>query len=153
MLTSLKNFMATEHARERTLKRGGGCRTVSLDFDDGDRHFTRVSVDRMSPDRIFERSWTLSVLDRVIQDLRSEFFEADEADRFESLLPVLTSVDHNYAEIATTLGISSEAVRKAASRLRIRYREMLRAEVGRTLVDADDVDDEIRHMFESLQPA
>lgn len=43
------------------------------------------------------------------------------------------------------------AVRSMLSRLRARYREMIREEVARLLEDPSDIDDEIRHLMESLR--
>jgi RNA polymerase sigma-70 factor (ECF subfamily) len=48
------------------------------------------------------------------------------------------------------LQVTEAAARQAASRLRKRYRELLRLEVGRTLEDNGDIEDEIRQMFASL---
>ena len=61
VLASLKNFMANDYAAENAQRRGGNFRHVPLDFDDGDQHFSRVAADSMSPDRVFERAWTLTL--------------------------------------------------------------------------------------------
>ena len=42
------------------------------------------------------------------------------------------------------------AVKMAASRLRKRYGEILREEIGRTAADAADVEDEVRALFAAL---
>jgi len=55
-----------------------------------------------------------------------------------------------YAALAAELGMSEEAARQAANRLRKRYRELLRAEVAQTLAEPAEVDDEIRNLFEVL---
>jgi len=152
VLVSLKNFMANEYAAENAQRRGGQHRQVSLDFDDGDQHFSRAAAESMTAERIFDRAWTLTLLDRVAQRLRSEHEEAGEAERFEALKVTLTSVGRGskYDEIAEKLHVTEAAARQAASRLRKRYRELLRLEVGRTLEDNDDIEDEIRQMFASL---
>jgi RNA polymerase sigma-70 factor (ECF subfamily) len=152
VLASLKNFMANDYAAENAQRRGGNFRHVPLDFDDGDQHFSRVAADSMSPDRVFERAWTLTLLDRVSERLRSEHEVAGELDRFDALKQALAPAvrGSTYDEIAETLQITPAGVRQAASRLRKRYRELLRLEVGRTLEDNDDIEDEIRKMFASL---
>lgn len=150
LLTAMKNFMTNEYQKQNAVKRGGGRKLVSLDFEDGERHFDNAAIDSLSPERIFERSWTLTLLDRVTAQLRLEFDQSDSANRFELLKPALNSAEMNYESIATELGISEVAARKAASRLRQRYRNLLKAEVCRTLADVSDVDDEIRGMFDSL---
>lgn len=152
VLASLKNFMANDYAAENAQRRGGNFRHVPLDFDDGDQHFSRVAGDSMSPDRVFERAWTLTLLDRVSDRLRSEHEAAGELDRFEALKQALSPAvrGSTYDEIAEALQMTPAGARQAASRLRKRYRELLRLEVGRTLEDNDDIEDEIRKMFASL---
>lgn len=153
VLASLKNFIANDYAAENAQRRGGNFRHVPLDFDDGDQHFSRAAADTMSPDRVFERAWTLTLLDRVSERLRSEHEAAGELDRFEALKQALTPAARGstYDKIAEALGVTSAGARQAASRLRKRYRELLRLEVGRTLEDNDDIEDEIRKMFASLR--
>ena len=145
-------FMANNYAREHSQRRGGQHRHVSFDFDNGDQHFSRAATDSMSPERVFERSWTLTLLDRVSERLRAEHAAAGESDRYEALKATLTSVvrGSTYDEVARKLQITQDAARQAASRLRKRYRELLRLEVGRTLEDNADIDDEIGRMFASL---
>ena len=157
VLASLTNFMTNEYAAENAQRLGGQVRQVSLDFDDGDQHFSRATAESMTPEsmtpeRMFDRAWTLTLLDRVAERLRTEHEEAGEADRFEALNATLTSVGRGprYDEIAEKLQVTEAAARQAASRLRKRYRELLRLEVGRTLEDNGDIEDEIRQMFASL---
>ena len=152
VLASLKNFMANEYAAENAQRRGGQHRQVSLDFDDGDQHFSRAAAESMTPERVFDRAWTLTLLDRVAERLRTEHEEAGELERFEALKLTLTSVGRGskYDEIAEKLQVTEAAARQAASRLRKRYRELLRLEVGRTLEDNDDIEDERRRMLASL---
>jgi hypothetical protein len=49
--------------------------------------------------------------------------------------------------IGAELGMSDGAVRVAAHRLRSRYRELLREEVGRTTDDPTAIDSEIGDLF------
>ncbi len=49
----------------------------------------------------------------------------------------------SYRDIAAAAGMSEGAVKVAAHRLRSRYRELLREEVGRTVVDLADIDAEL----------
>lgn len=152
VLASLKNFIANDYAAQNTQRRGGDFRHVPLDFDDGDQHFSRAAVDSVSPDRVFERAWTLTLLDRVSERLRSEHEAVGELERFEALKQTLATTvrGSTYDKIAEALEVTPAGARQAASRLRKRYRELLRLEVGRTLEDNNDIEDEIRKMFASL---
>jgi len=55
-----------------------------------------------------------------------------------------------YAEIAASLGLTEEAARQAATRLRRRYRELLRAAIAETVTGPDEIDEEIRSLFAVL---
>ena len=78
---------------------------------------------------------------------------AGKSRAFEALrLPLLGGAERvPYAPIAAALGISEEAARAAAHRLRSRYREILREEVARTLDDPSEVAAEIRALFAALR--
>ena len=75
-----------------------------------------------------------------------------KARQFEALCPALLGGAERvpYARIAGELGLSEEAARASALRLRKRYRERLREEVARTLGDPGEVEDEIRSLFATL---
>jgi RNA polymerase sigma-70 factor (ECF subfamily) len=54
------------------------------------------------------------------------------------------------SSIATRLGMTEGAVKVAAHRLRLAFRDAIRAEVTSTLVDQHDAEDEIRALFAAL---
>ena len=152
LLASLKHFLANEWNRGHAQKRGGGVRRLSLDLDCGESRLSLEPVDDTTPERLFERQWVLTLLDVVMRRLQGEYESSGKADQFEQLKGALTGQRDRlpYSALAAELGMSEEAVRQAASRLRKRYRELLREEVSQTLAEPGDVDDEIRSLFEVL---
>ena len=46
--------------------------------------------------------------------------------------------------------MKESAVKKAVQRMRLRFGDLLRAEVSHTVTDPQDIDDEIRHLFAAL---
>jgi predicted DNA-binding protein (UPF0278 family) len=54
------------------------------------------------------------------------------------------------AEAAAELGISAVAAWQTVSRMRNRYRELLRAKVAATLDQEEDVDAELQRLFSAL---
>jgi len=74
------------------------------------------------------------------------------AERFERLKPFLggTPPGTAQADAAQAAGMSEGAFKVALHRLRRRYRDLLREEVAQTLDAAEDVDDEIRALLQSL---
>jgi RNA polymerase sigma-70 factor (ECF subfamily) len=49
---------------------------LSLDFDFAETRFRTEPVHRLTADRLFERQWTIALLDRVMAQLREEFAAA-----------------------------------------------------------------------------
>ena len=152
LLASLKHFLANEWNRAHAQKRGGGRRRLSLDLECGESRLRLEPSHDLTPERLFERQWVLTLLDLVMRRLQGEYEASAKAEQFERLKGVLTGDRERlpYATLAAELGVSEEAARQAASRLRKRYRELLRAEVAQTLAEPADVDDEIRNLFEVL---
>lgn len=154
LLTSLKNFLNNEWKKGQAEKRGGGQRALSLqlDLDSAESRLGLEPNHSLTPEQSFERQWALQLLDLVMIRLQEEQATAGKTRQFELLKEALAGAAERlpYAEIAAELRISEEGARQAASRLRKRYREILRDEVGQTIASADDVDDEIRSLFAVL---
>ena len=55
-----------------------------------------------------------------------------------------------YAVLAAQLGKSEGALKVAVCRLRERYRERLKEEIGHTVASPSEVDGELRHLFRVL---
>jgi len=151
LLTSLKHFLANEWDRARARKRGGGVRTLSLDLESGESRLRLEPSHDLTPERLFERQWVLTLLDLVMGRLQEEYESSGKAAQFARLKGALTGGGRlPYAAVAAELGISEPAARQAASRLRKRYRRLLREEVAQTLAEPGDVDEEIRSLFDVL---
>ena len=152
LLTSLKNFLTNEWNRVHAQKRGGRCPLLALDLDSGESRFRQEPSHDLTPERLFEREWALTLLKLVVTRLEAEFALAGKARHFELLKDALAGGREglSFAEIAGQLGLSEAAARQAAHRLRERYRELLRAEVAETVDDPDEVSDELRRLFETF---
>lgn len=154
LLTSLKNFLTNEWEKGQALKRGGGNRPISLDVnvDSAETRFRLEPIDQQTPERCFERQWALLLLELVMQRLQAEQTAAGKAQQFELLKDALAGGSDRlpFPQIAVDLNISEDAARQAASRLRKRYRELLRDEVSHTVAAPEEVDDEIRSLFQAL---
>jgi RNA polymerase sigma-70 factor (ECF subfamily) len=154
LLTAFKHFLAKERDRARALKRGGGSELLPLDFQAGEQRYSREPAHQATPERIFERRWALTLLDRVLSRLREEFEQAAKQRIFERLKTCLTGEknpgDH-YQAIARELQMTEGAVKVAVYRLRRRYQELLREEIAQTVAAPEDIDDELRHLFEAVR--
>lgn len=153
LLVSVRNFFNNERDRERTLKRGGGQRLVSLDAATAEERLQSEPQDKVTPETVFERSWARTVLARVSQHLEEEARRRGARERFVRLRPFLadTEPEPGLAEIAREWGVGESAVRVALHRLKKRFREVLREEIGRTVASPAEIDDEVRHLLEALR--
>jgi RNA polymerase sigma-70 factor (ECF subfamily) len=150
LLTSLKFFVADEEDRQRAHKRGGGA-VVQLEFSSGEERYQREPGHDETPERIFERRWALSVLDRVVEKLRNEFVHHGRPEHFERLKVFLLGHSGTpYAALAREMNTSEGALKVAVHRLRKRYRELFRQEIADTVADPTEVESEMRFLAAAL---
>ncbi|HXS95336.1 MAG TPA: sigma-70 family RNA polymerase sigma factor [Candidatus Limnocylindrales bacterium] len=150
LLSSLKFFVADEGDRQRARKRGGG-QIVPLEFSSGEKRYQHEPAHDETPERIFERRWALSVLDRVVEKLREEFVQHGQPEHFERLkVFLLGQSDAPYGALAREMNTSEGALKVAIHRLRKRYRDLFRQEIADTVADPAEVESEIRHLAATL---
>ena len=153
ILTSLKFFVADEEDRGRAQKRGGGA-VLSLEISSGEDRYQREPGHDETPERIFERRWALSVLDRVVERLRNEFVQHGRPEHFERLkMFLLGQSDAPYAALAREMNTSEGALKVAIHRLRKRYRDLFRQEIADTVADPAEVESELRYLAAVLTRA
>src|SRR5580698_6531125 len=146
LLTSMKFFVADEEDRGRAQKRDGGA-VLSLELSSGEDRYQREPAHDETPERIFERRWALSVLDRVVERLRNEFVQHGRPEHFDRLkVFLLGQSDAPYAALAREMNTSEGALKVAIHRLRKRYRELFRQEIADTVADPADVESELRYL-------
>ncbi|MBI4326369.1 MAG: sigma-70 family RNA polymerase sigma factor [Chloroflexi bacterium] len=152
LLSSLQNFLNNEWDRQRAAKRGGQAATFSLDDATAEDRYRLEPAHDLTPERIFERRWALTLLEKVHARLQAECVAEGKGAQFEVLQVYLSGEPGagNYGESATRLGLTEGAVRVAVHRLRKRLGQLLKKEVGRTVADPKDVDEEIGHLLAAL---
>jgi RNA polymerase sigma factor (sigma-70 family) len=153
LMSACTHYMANQRDHERAKKRGGGRAAISIDGLSAEARYARAPADRMTAERLFERQWALTLLENVIERLETEMSEAGKARQFAALKPTLLGEATRvpYGQIAAELGLSEDAARAAAHRLRKRYRALLKDEVARTVDKPEDVDEEIAALFAALR--
>lgn len=150
LLGAVKHFLAHRREAELRLKRGAGVAPLSIDTDAPAMQVAEAS--QLSPEAAYDRQWAITVLARAMQALETEC----AAEGKEMLLTVLRpwlvgeAAYGDLAAAACRLEISAGAAKVAASRLRQRYREKVKAEISSTLRDATSLDDEMRSLFAAL---
>jgi RNA polymerase sigma-70 factor (ECF subfamily) len=153
LLASLKHFLVNDAVRRQTLKRGGGAVVVPLTFDDAEARYRVEPADIETPETLYERRWALTVIDRVLADLRREWEAGGRAAEFDELKAALlqSAPAGGYAAAAIRLGTTEGAVKVAVHRLRRKFQGRLRQDIAETVSDPADVDDEIRYLVRALQ--
>lgn len=146
ILTSLKFFVADEEDRRRAHKRGGDV-LVAAEVSRGEERYQREPAHEETPERIFERRWALSVLDRVMEKLRNEFVQHGRPEHFDQLkVYLLGQYEAPYAPLAREMNTSEGALKVAIHRLRKRYRHLFRQEIADTVADPGEVESELRFL-------
>jgi DNA-directed RNA polymerase specialized sigma24 family protein len=152
VLGALRYFLADEWAKLQAQKRGGGLTPVFLDAQTAEARYRLEPVDSMDAEKLFERRWATTLLDRVLERLEEEFAGAGRKPVFDQLRGCLLDDKGSatYAEIAAALQMTEGAVKVAVHRLRQRYRELFHEEVAHTVEEPSEVNDEVRHLFAVL---
>jgi len=152
LLTSLNHFLVNEWKKGRAQKRGGGCQVLCLDWAAAENRFDLEPADPAAPDRAYAKQWALTLLGEVLNRLEGEYQREGKADLFAALKDTLLGSRETqpYVELAKKLRMNETAVRVAVHRLRKRYRELIRDEIAQTLERTQDVEAEMRHLFQAL---
>jgi RNA polymerase sigma-70 factor (ECF subfamily) len=148
LLVSMKNLLANEWNRARAQKRGGGATLFSLDEEMAEGRYRLDPADESTPDKIFERRWAETILDRALTRLRQECDAGERARRFDEVkIFLLGTKAPSFAEAAARLEMSVVAVKGLVHRLRRRFRDLIRDEIAHTVSSQEEVEEEIRHLF------
>jgi RNA polymerase sigma factor (sigma-70 family) len=159
LLAALKNFLATAHERSSAKKRGGGLEFLPLD---GVVAETEASVETEThapvageEDRQFEERWAAALVRRALAQLRTDMRAEGKERLYDELQLFVTGAGPlpDQAETAARLGLPFATLRTHIRRLRERYRDVLRAEVTRTVATPEEVDEELRHLCNVLAGA
>ena len=150
LLGAAKHFLADTRARKHAAKRGAQHEHVPLAVGTDTSPGIDPPAENQVPDAWFDRQWGFAVLERAVGLLAAEQEREGRAEQFRILKPWLTgdSGDETQAQAAQRLGINEGAVKVAIHRLRKRFREVLRAEIGETVSSDEEARAELRYLIE-----
>jgi len=152
LLTSFNNFVTNQWRDRNTQKRGGDQTILSIDFDSADQRYLNQPVHGMTPEKIFERDWAMTVLERTMDHVRIQYEESGRSDLFAEIKGALGGTLEPYHDIAQKLNMKEGAIKVAVHRLRQRYGEQLRLQIAHTIDDPSRVDEELKSLFAALNP-
>ena len=158
LLKSFKRFMINDWKAQDTQKRRVAKAAVSLDRRKAESHYDTLATDDLAPDRLYDRSWALALIDSVLLSVRDQYAESGKEKLFDALKFAISGKDKviSYGEVAQQLGMREGAVKTAVHRLRTVYREALRDAVASTLSFEEgdngesEVDTELRELLAAL---
>lgn len=152
LLSTFERYLIDQWEKRSAAKRGGGKHHLSLDQEKAELHYLKEMSHNLTPERVFERRWVLTLLGRVMEALHSDYKRRGKEQVFLSLRGALewNSADFAYAQAGAAINMNENAVKQAVFRMRKKYRELLRWEVAETLGNPADVDSELRELLSAL---
>lgn len=153
LLASATNYLASEWRRQNRLKRGGRQAILSMDSGVAEMHcLIPEPVDSLSPDRVFERQWAITVMEQVVRSLEKRYGQKGQNELFHSLKPYINPhvAPSSQSDVARRLGMTEQALRVALHRLRQRYAVQLRETVRSTLAPGESVESEIAQLIRAF---
>ncbi len=149
LLGAFQRYQRDEWRRQGALKRGAGAAPLSIDEDSAERMFQAEDTATPTPEAAYEKQCALALLSTTLARLAAEQVEEGKGAQFELFRPLLAPLggeaESGHETIAAKLGLSAEASRAVLSRLRKRFRQLLRDTVADTLAEpsAASVDEEL----------
>jgi RNA polymerase sigma-70 factor (ECF subfamily) len=152
LLASLKHFLANEWDHQHRQKRGGGALILSLDDETAETRYLAEATPDTTAEKIYERRWAQTVVQKVLEQLRAEAGGPIKQQRFDVLKDCLVDDPEaaRYSDLARKLGLTINGVKSAVHRLRQRFRELFRQEIAQTVSCPEEIDGEIRYLFNAL---
>ena len=155
LLASVKNFLANDWDREQALRRGGDYQFLSLNSETAEAFYDAAGAPDSTAERLFDLRWATTVTTGALNSLRQELEAEGKVKLFEQLSSFLTggSVIPSYDEVSARTGLPRATVKTHVHRLRLRYREIIRAEIARTVSSPEEIDEELRYLCNILVEA
>jgi len=154
LLACFQNYISVEAQRARSLKRGGDRAFVFLDMESAESRYELEPADQLTPQKIFDARWALALLGEAMDRLREQYEIQGKLAIFENLKafldPAKSRAALSYEEAAKALGVGLGAAKTLIHRLRKQYSALVREEIGRTVSDPREVDEEIHALCEAL---
>ncbi len=135
LLKCAHDFLADQRDRALAQKRGAAV-LVSFDSTSAEERYAAEPVDDLSPDRLFQRRWAMTILEHSLELLAAEFAADGKVEIFDALRPFLgfgPDPDRHYEEVSALLGTPVGTLKNQVFRLRQRWRELLFEQVALTL--------------------
>lgn len=141
-----ENFLIRQHEKATAAKRGGETKAIELDLVLGER----LADPSLTPDLAFERAWAVSVFERAMKALEHDW--QSRAGDFELIRRFFSPSDEPpaYRDAADQYGVSIPQLKSLLHRARLRFRELVEAEVLQTVGEGAELENEVNSLLDSL---
>jgi RNA polymerase sigma factor (sigma-70 family) len=159
LLKAVQNFLADDTIRKRARKRGGDMKFVSWDewMAEAPSHLSisAQEAETWPAERIYDVRWAATAVEHALRQLGEECEARGRRRVFDVLSDYLATErqDISYQKLSKALGVPEASVKRLVHQLRVRYRDLLRAEVAQTVEKPEDVDEELRYLCAALASA
>ena len=152
LLSSLKHFVTDNWKKEHALKRGGQARLIELDAEVAEDRYRYEPVERLDPEKLFERRWAETILEQAANRLQEEYAANGKAALFDEVKDFQPGAHGpvSYKEIGARLDMTESAIKSFIHRMRRRHREIVREEIAHTVSQPEEIDEEIRYLLTVL---
>jgi len=125
---------------------------ISLDDATAESRYGLEPACDVTPEKIYERRWALTLLDQAFGRLQAEMAASGKARHFDELSGFLTSqaTQGDCATAGALLEMTPGAVAVAVHRLRQRYHDLVREEIAHTVASPAELEEEIRWLFAAV---
>lgn len=146
---SIKNFLIQMWQKKMAQKRGGNTAIVSLhDLNDDNMPLKK---DSENPERLFDLKWTEALMDRVFKRIQEDFKKSGREKHFEKYRNYLFHKGaEDYKTVSKEFGITVQNVKTSISRLRQKFVQYFHDEVSKTIVNVDEIEDEVKTLFKNF---
>ncbi len=144
ILKSLRYFLADDVKLHQTKKRGGHLQRAEIKDEDVSEDFDYQQ---------FDQAWAEVVFLHVLETMKTEIIRKRGEIIWKQLNKFLSANEKsgNYKDLASVLNISEAGAKSEVYRLRKRFREALRLEVGRTVSAPHEVNEEIAYLRSAIE--
>jgi len=156
LLKVLQNFLANDTIKKRARKRGGDMKFVSWDewMAEAPSHLaiSAQEAEAWPAEKIYDVRWAATAVEHALRQLGEECENRGRRRVFDVLSDYLAAErqDVSYQKLSKAFGVPEASVKRLVHQLRLRYRDLLRAEVAQTVEKPQDVDAELRYLCAAL---
>jgi DNA-directed RNA polymerase specialized sigma24 family protein len=144
LLGGMEFAITNARRHDNAEKRGGGKPIFSLD-----ESLAELPVFAgLTAAEAYDRQWAQTVMMAAVSRLRKEQLMSGKEVLYSLLEPIVTGqAKTSYSLLAEKLETQEKNVALMVHRLRIRLREILRAEISHTVASAEDLEDEMQYLL------